>query len=79
MRRSTGNSIGRKCSPHKQWKSKSRIFIVWNSETIGFDFTEKSLYFIEKHKRKLLFHPFLCVRIEVRELLSNKSRFVGHL
>ena len=30
--------------------SKGRIFIVWNSEIIGFDFTDKSLYFIEKNK-----------------------------
>ena len=33
-------------------KIRIRNFIVWNSEIIGFDFTEKSLYFTEKHIKK---------------------------
>ena len=31
---------------------ESDNFTVWNSEIIRFDFTEKSLLFIEKYKRK---------------------------
>ena len=33
-------------------KIQSHVFIVWNSKFFGFNFTEKSLYFNEKHKRK---------------------------
>ena len=29
-------------------ENPSHNFIVWNSEIIGFDFTEKSLYFIKE-------------------------------
>ena len=42
----------------KQWKSEKRNFIVWNSEIIGFDSTEKSVYSTEKHKRNLVI--FFC-------------------
>ena len=41
------------------------IFTVWNSENIEFDFTEKSLYFIEKHKQKS------CLK-------GNEYTFKGH-
>ena len=48
------NGKKKKSSP-KQWKSRSRNFIVWNSEIIGFHFTEKSLSFTQKHKRNIFY------------------------
>ena len=62
-----GDSFSRKKGGPKQWKFENRNFIVCNSEIVSFDFTEKSLYFTEKHRRKRIF------AYNLQEFIKNKN------